>query len=101
MPDALQSILAEVGLAIAPLRAINTPERAAAFFKQLGYDIPVGAFGTSLSGLATRADALITAVRQLAQASSETDIATAIANIFTNMNAAVDAIQQLHGEIKA
>jgi hypothetical protein len=101
MPDALQSILAEVGLAVAPLRAVNTPERAVAFFKQLGYDIPVGAFGTSLSGLATRADALISAIRKLAEASSEVDIAAAITDIFTNMNAAVDAIRQLHDEIKA
>jgi hypothetical protein len=101
MPDALQPILAEVGLAVAPLRAVNTPERAVAFFKQLGYDIPVGAFGTSLSGLATRADALISAIRKLAEASSEADIAAAITDIFTNMNAAVDAIRQLHDEIKA
>ena len=101
MPDALQSILAEVGLAVAPLRAVSTPERAVAFFKQLGYDIPVGAFGTSLSGLATRADALISAIRKLAEASSEADIAAAITDIFTNMNAAVDAIRQLHDEIKA
>ena len=97
MPDGLQSILAEIGLAVAPLRAVNTPERAVAFFKQLGYDIPVGAFGTSLSGLATRAGALIAAVRQLAQASSEADIAAAIIG---HLRAALEDIEALSEELE-
>ena len=48
MPHALQSILTQVGLAIAPLRAIDTPEKATAFFRQLGYEISPSAFGGAL-----------------------------------------------------
>ena len=49
--DTLQSILTETCLAIAPLRSINSPERAVAFFRQLGYDFSAGAFGSALSQL--------------------------------------------------
>ena len=51
--EALQSILVEVGLAFGPLRKLNSPARAAAFFRQLGYDLPPGAFGGALPVLVT------------------------------------------------
>ena len=101
MADALQSILAQAGLALAPQRSVNTPAQAVAFFRKLGYEIPPGAFGGgALPGLATQANDLIAAVRQLTDASGEAAIADAVANLFARVVATVDAIRQLHTQIQ-
>ena len=101
MADALQSILSQAGLALAPLRSVNTPDQAVAFFRKLGYEIPPGAFGGALTGLSTAANDLIAAVRQLTEASDDASIVAAIANLFTRVVATVDAISQLHSQIQA
>jgi hypothetical protein len=100
MADALQNILTETGLAIAPLRSINSPERAIAFFRQLGYDFSAGAFGSSLSQLGGHATELIAGVQQLAAAHSEEDVAAAVVNLLQKIVATVDAIRQLHEQIQ-
>src|SRR4030095_2224498 len=100
MSNALQSILTEAGLAIAPLRAINTPEKAVAFFRQLGYEIPAGAFGSSLTALATQAGDLVAAVGQLAGASDQGGIAEALANVISRVRAAIDTIVQFRDQLK-
>ena len=101
MPDALQSVLTELGLAVAPFRAVKTADQAVAFFRQLGYELPAGAFGSAFNGLTTRASSLIAAVEQLVNASSESDIANALTSIYSKLVATVDAIEQLHTELKA
>lgn len=102
MADALQSILTHAGLALAPLRSVNTPDQAVAFFRKLGYEIPPAAFGGgALAGLSTQANDLIAAVRQLTEATGEAAIAAAVANLFTRVVATVDAIRQLHSQIQA
>src|SRR6266850_2424128 len=101
MPDLLQSILVQAGLALAPLRAIKTPDQAVAFFRQLGYEIPPGAFGPALPALSTEANQLLIGVGQLTEASGEAGVAAAIANLFTQVAAIVDAINQLHVQIQA
>lgn len=100
MPDALQSVLIELGLAIAPFRAVKTPDQAVAFFQQLGYELPSSAFGSALNGLTTQASGLVSALEQLVNASSETDVASALANIFSKLVATVNAIEQLHTELE-
>jgi hypothetical protein len=101
MADALQSILTEVGLAIAPLRKVDTPQRAVVFFRQLGYEIPAGAFGGSLAKIGGAASALVDAVRQLTGASDASAIAAAIVEAFARVGAAVDAVRELHAEVQA
>src|SRR5262245_28406763 len=101
MPDLLQSVLTQAGLALAPLRAIKTPDQAVAFFRQLGYEIPPGAFGPDLPVLSKEADRLLIAVGQLTEAGGEGGVAAAIANLFTHIVAMVDAISQLHLHIQA
>ena len=101
MADALQSVLIQAGLALAPLRAVQTPAQAVVFFRKLGYEVPPGAFGGALTGLSTTANDLINAVRQLSQATSEADIVAAIVNLFTRIVAAVDAVKQLHTQIQS
>jgi len=64
MADALQSILTQAGLALAPLRAVKTGDQAAALFRKLGYEIPAGAFGTDLSAVSNGAGQLIDGVQQ-------------------------------------
>ena len=101
MSDALQSVLTQAGLAIAPMRAIKTPAQAVSFFRKLGYEIPTGAFGPGLSALATQADGLISTIQQLAQATDAGAIAAAAASLFTKLVAITAAIGQLHSEIQA
>src|SRR4051812_45215688 len=101
MPDGLQSLLTQTGLAIAPLRAVKTPGEAVALFRKLGYEIPLGAFGGALSQLAAQVAELPKAVELLTTASGEGGIAAATANLFGRLSATVDAIGQVHEEIKA
>ena len=101
MANTLQSILTHAGLAIVPLRAVKTREQAVAFFKQLGYEIPPGAFGGALTRLSTQAGALIDDVRQLVEASGAEEIASAITDLFGSLDGTVDAIRELHDEIRA
>ena len=42
MAEALQTVLSQAALALAPLRAIKTADQAAALFRKLGYEIPAG-----------------------------------------------------------
>jgi len=100
MPDALQSVLTELGLAIAPFRAIKTADQAVVFFRQLGYEIPTGAFGSAFNNLTTQASSLIAAVEQLVNASSESDVATALTSIYSKLIVTVNAIDQLHAELQ-
>jgi len=97
----LQTILTQAGLAIAPLRALKTPAQAAKFFQQLGYDIPQGAFGSALSGLGMHAGDLVTVLQQLVNAADDAGIAAGIAKAMDAFVATVNAIGQLHAEIKA
>jgi Family of unknown function (DUF6603) len=101
MADALQSILSQAALALAPLRAIKTADQATAFFRKLGYEIPAGAFGSELSTLSSDAGELIDAVRQLITAKDDAATATAIAKMFTRLEELVGSIERLHDQIKA
>ena len=100
MPDALQSALTQIGLAIARFRAVKSPDQAVAFFRQLGYELPPGAFGSALNALTTQTSGFISALQQLVNASSPADIASAAANVFSKFVATVNAIEQLHVELQ-
>lgn len=99
--DALQSILTEAGLALAPVRAINSGQKAQDFFKKLGYDIPVNAFGSALGAMATQGTELVTAVRTLVDAEGDTEVIAALAAIAARFTAFVAAIVDLHNQVKA
>lgn len=101
MPNALQSILTAAGLAMVPLRTINSPDRAAAFFQQMGFDFTAGSFGTALPLLANQADKLTNAVQQLVNAADDTTINSAIAELLAQLTSTVDAIRQLHVQLQA
>jgi Family of unknown function (DUF6603) len=99
--EALQSILAEVGLAFGPLRNLNSPARAATFFRKLGYDFPPGAFGGALPALTSQADELLNAVGLLAGASGEEGTAAAILNVMARLTATINSINQLQVQLQA
>lgn len=101
MPDALQSVLTQTGLAIAPLRSLQTPEQAQAFFRQLGYDIPGAAISSKLGALASQGGELVHAVEQLVSAGSDTALIAAVAQVFGRLSATIAAIGELHQQIKA
>lgn len=97
---ALKNILTGVSLAIAPLRGIKTPEAAQAFFSKIGYNLPVTAFGTALSELASQTGELINGVKDLIGASDEAAADADIAKLFGRLVATIDAIGKLHAQIK-
>lgn len=99
--DVLQSVLIQAGLAIAPLREVNTPARAVVFFRKLGYEIPSAAFGNALPALANAAGDLIMGVGQLAGATSDTGVTVANVNMLAQLVATVNAVRQLHAQIQA
>lgn len=101
MPDALQSALTELGLALAPFRAVKTPDQAVVFFEQLGYTLPAGAFGSAFNGLTSQASGLIDALKPLVTASAESDVTSALVNLFVKLLGLVNAIKQLHQEVVA
>jgi uncharacterized protein DUF6603 len=97
----LQSVLTQLGLAIARLERVDTPERGVSFCRQLGYMLPPGAFGSTLPALAARARDLQSAVGLLASASGEGGVAAAIVNLMTKMVATIDAINNFHVQLQA
>lgn len=101
MPDAFQSFLSQTGVALSPLRSINSPERAIAFFRGLGYDFQPGAFGSALTGLAGTAGNMAAAVQDLATASGEVGVAAAIANLLKNIVETTVKIADLQSELQS
>lgn len=99
--DALQSILTEAGLAIAPFRSVNTPEKGNAFFKQLGYDVPPGSFGSALPELATQAGELVAAVQRLISETDDPKIIAAVIEMLGRVGVTVDAMNKLLNAIKS
>ncbi len=98
--NVLQSLLTQVGLTMSPLRSVKTPEQAVAFFRKMGYEIPQGAFGGALPTLSSQGNELIVAARQLSTAKNEGDVAAAMTNLFARLVQTVNAIGNLHAEIK-
>lgn len=99
--DALQSILAQTGVALSPLRTINSQERAVTFFRQLGYDFSPAAFGAALPELASAAGSMASAVQSLATASSGEEVAGGVANLLRYIAEMAAKISQLHGQLQA
>lgn len=99
--DALQSVLTEAGLALSPLRAVNTPQKAVDLFKKLGYDLPASAMGGALSGVATEGTELVNAVRTLVDAEGDMEVIAALAAIGGRFGTLINAIVNLHNQIKA
>jgi hypothetical protein len=99
--NALQSVLTQLGLAFARLQTVDTPQRGVAFCRQLGFEVPSGAFGGALPALAAQAKDLLSAVGLLASASGEGGIAAAIVSVTPKIIATVDAINNLHVELQA
>jgi hypothetical protein len=98
--SALQSILTEAGLAIAPLRSVNTSDKAVTFFRQLGYEIPPGAFGSSLSQLGAQAGELVNAVQRLLQQTDEAAVIAAVAEMMGRLGTTVNAINDVLNAVK-
>ena len=97
---ALKNILTSASLAIAPLRGVKTPEAAQELFAKLGYDLPVSAFGSVLSELATHAGELVNGVKDLINATSESAVAANIAKLLERLVTTIDTIGKLHTQIK-
>lgn len=98
--SALQSVLTEAGLAIAPLRSVDSPDKAVAFFRQMGYEINPGAFGSSLSQLATQASELVNAVQRLLQVTSDEEVIAAIGEMMGRLGVVINAMSDVLNAVK-
>jgi hypothetical protein len=101
MADALQNTLTGAGLALAPLSAVDTPQKGVELFRKLGYEIPAAAFGGSLAGVGNEATQLVTAVTTLASVQGDAAVATALAQTTARLGATIGAIRQLHAQLMA
>jgi hypothetical protein len=99
--DALQTLLTETSLALSRLRAVNTPERAVLFLRELGYEIPAAAIGPALPALAAEAGGLTAAVGQLANAEGSDAVGTALVAMFGRMDSTVEAIRALRAQLQS
>jgi hypothetical protein len=100
MPDVLQSALTAVGLAIARLGAVKTPQQGVEFFRQLGYEFPPTSFGAALPTLAAAAGGLTGSVGTLAIATDGTVTATASLNLMTQLRSVIQAIEALRSQLQ-
>jgi hypothetical protein len=101
MPDALQSILTQAGVALAPLRAIDSPTKAVVFFRQLGYEMPPGSFGGALADLANQGIELVNAVKAIPNASGDAAVISAVANATLRIGATINSIKTLHTAVQS
>jgi hypothetical protein len=99
--NSLQNILTETSLAIASLRTIDSPERAVNFFRSLGYSFTPDLFDRELTQLATQSGELIVSAGQLAEANGDGDIALATVKVLARLSLTIDAIRQIHNQLKA
>src|SRR5438045_2600713 len=99
--NALQNILTEAGVAVSPLKSIDTSDKAITFFRQLGYEFPPGSFGSALAGTATQGSELVTAVQQLMNAHTDEEIAGALVSLMSKLVATIDAIRQLANQVQS
>lgn len=101
MPDALNSILVQAGAALAPLRAIDSPPKAVAFFRQLGYEMPPGSFGGSLAALANQGTELVNAIKEIPAASGDAAVLASVTKVMLRLTATVKSIADLHTQVQA
>lgn len=101
MPDALQSVLTQVGMAIAPLRAVKTPAQAVELFRKLGYEMPSNAFGNALTDLASQSTEVVNAIEQLTTASGDTAVIAAVARLMGRLGTTTKSIADLLSVVKA
>ena len=100
-PDALKSFLSQAGVALAPLRTIDSQQRAVTFFRQLGYDFPSSAFGGALQDLASAAGNMATTLQSLATASSDEARNDALIELLRQVIEMVRRIDQLHDQLQS
>jgi hypothetical protein len=101
MPDALNSILVQAGAALAPLRAIDSPAKAVAFFRQLGYEMPPGSFGGALADVANQGSELVNAIKELPSASGDAAVIASVAKTTLRLTATIKSITDLHSQVQA
>ena len=101
MADALQTVLTQAGLALAPLRSVKTSNDAVAFFLETR-------LRDSSRSIWRRANRTVNHGKRSDQCRAPAHpgdqrggYSSAIVNLFTRIVAAVDAVKQLHTQIKS
>ncbi len=91
----------EIGAVFTPLQHLDSPESVTTFFHDLGYELP----GTSLFGeipdIVSNVRALVEAIVELAEASSDEETLTALAHLLEAIARTAAAIHDAIGDIKA
>src|SRR5262249_1338248 len=99
--DSLTTLLTQLGLAFSTLRTLSSPAKAAAFFRNIGLDLPPAAFAATLPNLSARSNDLFNSVGQLSVASGDAAIAAAKAQVAVQLPTTMDALQQMVTQIHA
>ena len=101
MPEknALQLVLTEIALAFEPLADIDTPERAAALFTNLGYTGSGVTLVAALPSLKAAVDKLLTSVNLSIETNGDSSELTANFNILAAVAAVVDAMGELQASL--
>jgi hypothetical protein len=98
--NALQPLVTAIGLALAPFRFVASPPQAVAFFRQLGYEIPPGAFGSALTTFSAKCGDLLTAIGSLAISTDDAGVTVALGPAVEAISGAITALGELHDQLK-
>jgi len=98
--NALQPIMTAVGMALVPFRFVATPAQAVTFFRQLGYEIPPGAFGSALTTFSAKCGDLMTSIGPLAISTDDAGTTLSLGKAAEAITGAINALGQLRDQIK-
>src|SRR5687767_5876960 len=98
--NALQPVLTAVGMALAPFRFVANPAQAVTFFRQLGYEIPPGAFGSALTTFSAKCGGLMNSIGPLAISTDDAGTTLSLGKAVEAITDAISALGQLRDQIK-
>lgn len=91
----------EMGAVFAPLQHLDSPESVTRFFHDLGYELPGAALFGDIPDIVGNVRALVEAIVELAEASSDEETLTALAHLLEAIARTAAAIHDAIDDIKA
>lgn len=98
--NALQQVSEEIASIFLPLRQLDSEDRVNAFFLALGYQLPVGQSFGNITKIIQKTEDLVTAIEQLAGASTDDEKWNAVVSLLEKIVAVVSEISTRTDELK-
>ena len=93
--NVLNNVIQELGEALAPLRSVNTGSQVTAFFKKLGYELPIGSsFGQAPGALISKATAVVDGVTHIFEQTDDEAKLQAVIELIPKIAELVEQINQ-------